>query len=207
MVRPPFAKLILDKLLAVLLLVLTLPLSLIILIGIKLDGWLNSRDRGPLFYRETRVSQGRPFELTKFRIFTLDAVAMIRSGEITKKIENNPRNLTAFGRSLRKYGLDELPQFWNILKGDMSFVGPRPKPVKEYEDQLTKGWWYRRVLRAGLTGQAQNLKGKNRTVEDEINADLDYLEKCRTMSGGRLVLVDLSILAETIRVLAKGPDE
>ncbi len=204
-IRP--AKLLLDKSLAVLLLLVTAPLALAIMIAIIIDSLWRPEDRGPVFYSEIRISQGRPFPLYKFRIFKTDAIAKIRAGAITKVIENVPANLTRVGRLLRKYGVDELPQFFSVLKGDMSFVGPRPKPVAEYELQVAVGQWHRTVIRAGLTGPAQLLKGTKRGTVDEIAADIDYIEKCRTLPWWRLVAFDLAVLRRTIVLLAGGPDE
>ncbi len=204
-IRP--AKLILDKFLALTLILLTAPLALAIMTAIIIDSLFRPEDRGSVFYSEVRISQGRPFPLYKFRIFKTGAIAKIRSGAITKVIENDPANLTRVGRFLKKYGIDELPQLTTVLKGDMSFVGPRPKPVAEYELQVAAGQWHRTVIRAGLTGPAQLMKGTKRGSVDEIAADIDYIEKCRTLPWWRLVAFDLDVLRRTVVLLAGGPDE
>lgn len=206
-VKIRLVKLVLDKLLALVLLIVTAPVVLLIALAVKVGGLTDRRDRGPVFYLEQRVSEGRPFNLVKFRIFRLEAVEQIRAGRITKDIENAPENLTRIGRVLKKYGVDELPQLYPILKGEMSFVGPRPKPVREYERELGNGVYRGLIARAGLSGPAQILKGTVRTYEQEVATDYDYIEKCRTLPWRKLLRLDLSILCATLRVLSKGPDE
>jgi len=206
-VELPIAKIIFDKVLVGLLLVLSSPLSLLICLAIKLEDIFVPENRGPIIHREQRVSQGRVFSIYKFRILKLSAVEEIKRGKRPKAVENRPENLTNVGRVLRKIGLDEIPQYWNILKGDMSFVGPRPKPVAEYQKEIAKGIYRRKVIRAGLSGPAQVMKGTNRTYEDELKADLEYIEKCRNLPSYRILLVDLSVMAKTIRVLFKRTGE
>ncbi|MDI6891761.1 MAG: sugar transferase [Actinomycetota bacterium] len=201
------AKIIFDKVLAVLLLVLFSPLSLLICLAIKLEGFLVLENRGPIIHQEQRVSQGRVFSLYKFRILKLSAVEEIQRGKRPKDVENRRENLTNVGRMLKKIGLDEIPQYWNILKGDMSFVGPRPKPVAEYQKEIAKGIYRRKVIRAGLSGPAQVMKGTNRTHEDELKADLEYIHQCRTLSAWKILLIDLGVLAKTIKVLFKRVGE
>jgi lipopolysaccharide/colanic/teichoic acid biosynthesis glycosyltransferase len=206
-VKLPLAKVIMDKTLAAFMLLLTLPLTLVIPLAIKLDGLLNSQNQGPIFYQEERVSQGKNFQLVKFRILKLQAIKEIKDGGMPKKVENKPGSLTRVGYVLKKYGFDEIPQFWNILRGDMSFVGPRPKPVAEYKDEIAKGIYRRKVIKAGLTGVAQIMKGTKRTAEDELRRDLDYIHKCRTLPSWQIVLMDLKILGKTIQVVLKGTGE
>lgn len=206
-VKLPMAKIIFDKVLAVLLLVLFSPLSLLICLAIKLEGFLVLENRGPIIHQEQRVSQGRVFSLYKFRILKLSAVEEIQRGKRPKDVENRRENLTNVGRMLKKIGLDEIPQYWNILKGDMSFVGPRPKPVAEYQKEIAKGIYRRKVIRAGLSGPAQVMKGTNRTHEDELKADLEYIHQCRTLSAWKILLIDLGVLAKTIKVLFKRVGE
>lgn len=207
-VRPPVAKLALDKALALLLLALTLPLTVPIALAIKLEGLFRPETRGSVLRREVRISQGRPFRLLKFRILTPKVIRMqAETGISPKDAENAPGSLTAVGRFLKKFGLDEIPQLVNILRGDMSFVGPRPKPEPEYAAELARGVAHRRLLRAGLTGTVQIMKGTARTYEDELGADHEYLESCRTLSSWSLLLLDLRILGKTIRVVLRGTGE
>lgn len=206
-VRLPWEKILFDKVFAFFILLLSLPFSLLITVAIKLEGLFVSENRGPVIYQETRVSQGVAFELYKFRIFKLAAIEQIKRGAITKEVENQLANLTGVGRLLKKMALDEVPQFWNVLKGDLSLVGPRPKPVAEYEEEVSKGIFRRKVIRAGLSGPAQIMKGAARTAEDELKADMDYIQQCRTLPGWKIFLIDLGMLWKTIRVLLKMTGE
>jgi lipopolysaccharide/colanic/teichoic acid biosynthesis glycosyltransferase len=208
-INPPLLKVLFDKFLAISILALTLPVSLVIVMAIKLNGLLDQDDRGPIFYSEERVSQGKAFKLFKFRILKVKAIdeQIIKQKRMPKAVENQPGNLTRVGKVLKKTGLDEIPQFWNILKGDMSFVGPRPKPITEYEEEIGKGIYRRKVIRAGLSGPAQVMKGTNRTYEDELQADFDYIKKCQTLPSWKILLFDLSILWRTIKVLLKMTGE
>jgi lipopolysaccharide/colanic/teichoic acid biosynthesis glycosyltransferase len=207
-VELPLTKLVMDKLLAGLFLILVSPLILLISLAIKLEGLLESENRGPIFYQEERISEGKSFKLLKFRILKTKAIEeQIKKGVKPKLVENQFENLTRVGKFLKKFSLDEIPQFLNILKGDMSFVGPRPKPPAEYQEEIAKGIYRRKVIRAGLTGAAQLMKGTIRTPEDELKSDLEYIQKCRTLSSWQLLLMDISVLIRTIRLLLRGTGE
>lgn len=205
-IKLPLAKQVFDKLLALLLFVLTVPVGLIIALAIKFEGFIFPMNRGAVFHIEKRVSEGAPFDLYKFRI--LKQKPEIPNPDATRKaIENHPGNLTAVGKILKKFGLDEIPQLWNILNGDMSFVGPRPKPLPEYEALLARGFTYRKFIKAGLTGPAQIMKGTERLETDEYKADAGYVDMCLSLPGWRLVVVDLDIFVKTIGVMFKGTGE
>jgi lipopolysaccharide/colanic/teichoic acid biosynthesis glycosyltransferase len=169
--------------------------------------------RGPVFFRQVRIGDGgRPFTMLKFRTMQVNADQAIHQQYVTQfitansaasntddapfKIVNDPR-VTPIGRFLRRTSLDELPQFWNVLRGDMSLVGPRP-PLP-YEVEQYKAWHYRRVLDAkpGITGLWQ-VKGRSRTTFDEmVRLDLRY---ARTYS----VWADVKILLATPRAVISG---
>ena len=208
-IDPPWQKALFDKTLSAFLLLATLPVSLLIAGAILVGGLLRMEDRGPVFHTEVRVSQGRPFRLPKFRILTVRAVRddLTVPGRTPKDVENAPGNLTRVGSLLKKTGLDELPQLWSVLAGDMSLVGPRPKPVPEYEEELARGIDRRRVLRAGLTGPVQVMKGTVRTLDQEVAADVAYVGLHRAGHPWRLLAEDLRILGRTVRVLLRMTGE
>ena len=203
----PAAKIVFDKLLGFALTLITLPLSLLICLAVIVEGLVSPANRGGLFHTETRVSAGRPFSLIKFRILKAGAEAEIKAGAVPKEVENDPAKLTKVGRALKKFGLDELPQLLNILGGSMTFVGPRPKPVAEYEVEIARGRTFRARLRAGLTGPVQVMKGTKRTEEDQIKADFAYEELLKSASSARLLWFDLKILGKTILVTLKATGE
>lgn len=180
------------------LLLLLSPILLAVLLGMALEMAVVARDRGPFLYREPRVSRGRIFELLKFRTLRTEVPAAGHA----RLSEADPANLTWAGRRILKpWYLDELPQLLNVLRGDISLVGPRPWPPAMVERQAAEGRDYRRRIMAGLTGPAQVAKGS-----DQLYADLDerYVVACRNLGGWALVRHDLGILRQTIRVIARG---
>ena len=198
MVPYPLSKRVFDKAVAGALLVLVAPVLVVVLAAMAFDVVLSRRDRGPFLYREQRVSRGRTFDLLKFRTLRTDVAA---EGHARLR-EADPANLTWAGRHILKpWYLDELPQLLNVLRGDISLVGPRPWPPQLVERQVAEGKDYRLRIAAGLTGAAQVTKGG-----DQLFADLDeqYVEACRTLGGWALLRYDLRILRETFRVLARG---
>ena len=201
----PTAKRVLDKVVAVTLLVLLSPVFAFLVVAMALDMLLRPRDRGPFLYRERRISRGREFDLLKFRTLRRDVLEHVRGGESHARIhEADESNLTWAGRRLLKPRyLDELPQIWNVVRGDMSLVGPRPWPPSMVANQVTKGFTYRNEFVAGWTGPAQVEKGVTEPAGYAV-LDVAYIDKCRTSSPWGLVRTDLGILRRTVVVMAKG---
>lgn len=207
-VNIPITKSLFDKIFSIILLIFTLPISLTIIAAIIIDGFLNREDSGPLFFLEKRVSAGKLFSLYKFRIFKVSAISLIgKPGVITKSVENNPENLTRVGKVLKKWGFDELPQLWSVLKGDMTIVGPRPVPLNEFEAETAQGIYRKKVMRTGLTGPVQVMKGTERTKDQEIEADNLYIEKLKRSGPFEVLQMDTNILIKTIKVVLKRTGE
>jgi lipopolysaccharide/colanic/teichoic acid biosynthesis glycosyltransferase len=199
-VRRPLAKRLLDLVVAALLLLVLSPVVALVLIVYGLDVLLRRRDRGPLLYSELRISQGRTFGLLKFR--TLRADVLARAAGHARPLEADPANLTWLGRRILKpWYVDEVPQLWNVLRGDLSLVGPRPWPPQLVEQQRAEGLTYRDEVPAGLTGLAQLTKGSDRPYAD---FDLQYVERASMLGSWALLRYDLEILAGTVRVIARG---
>jgi exopolysaccharide biosynthesis polyprenyl glycosylphosphotransferase len=179
-----------DIVVATVLLILILPLVLTLAIAVKLTS------RGPVLFRQTRVGRhGRQFQMLKFRTMVSDAesrkhlLAEQNQAAPLFKIANDPRT-TTLGRLLRRYSLDELPQLFSVLRGDMSLVGPRP--LIPEEDRLFSGWQRRRYdVAPGITGPWQIVGSSRVPVEDMLT--LDYLY-CSSWS----LWLDAKILARTI---------
>jgi lipopolysaccharide/colanic/teichoic acid biosynthesis glycosyltransferase len=196
----PLSKRILDKTVAALLLLLLSPIIVVVLVAMALDMLVARRDRGSFLYRERRISNGRPFDLLKFR--SLRAEALSRADGHARPHEADVSNLTWAGRRILKpWYLDELPQFVNVLRGEISLVGPRPWPPALVERQVAEGQDYRNRIVAGLTGPAQVTKGSALRYAD---LDLEYVERVRTLRGWALIRQDLRILRQTVRVIARG---
>ena len=188
-----------DFSIALLLLVLLSPLLLLIALLIIIDS------RGPVFYRHKRISQGGRslIPILKFRSMVKDAEKKkeelspknLRTDGPLFKIKNDPR-ITRVGRLLRRFSLDELPQLWNVLRGDLSLVGPRPhlpEEVARYTD------FQRRVfaVKPGITGLAQISGRSDLKFEDEVRLDLQYIEEWSPW-------LDLFIFWRTIWVVLRG---
>jgi lipopolysaccharide/colanic/teichoic acid biosynthesis glycosyltransferase len=201
----PFSKRILDKSIAGALLVLAAPVLAAVYAAMGVDMALSPRDRGAWLYRERRISRGREFDLLKFR--TLRREVLDREGGArghARLFESDEDNLTWSGRRfLKPWYLDELPQLFNVLRGDMSLVGPRPWPVEMVADQVAAGLDYRTRAIAGWTGPAQVQKGVTEPA-GYTSLDLSYVESCRTWSPGRLLRYDLGILGRTVKVIVRG---
>jgi lipopolysaccharide/colanic/teichoic acid biosynthesis glycosyltransferase len=196
----PRAKRALDLLVAGSLLVVLLPVIALVLLAFALDALLVPRDRGSLFYSEPRISRGRTFDLLKFR--TLKRELLERAAGHARPHEASSENLTWVGRRvLKPWYVDELPQLLNVLRGDISLVGPRPWPPHMVERQRSQGLTYRDEVSAGLTGPAQVSKGSDRPFAD---LDLVYLDRVRALSSWGLLRYDLQILLRTVAVIARG---
>ena len=152
--------------------VVLLPALVTLWVIIPLAIWLE--DRGSVFYRQKRMGRtGKTFSLLKFRSLVPNADRMVRPWEVP-----NGHVVTRVGRILRSTALDELPQVLSILKGDMSFIGPRAMPVGEYEQSLKKLSELERRLsvRPGLTGLAQVRAKASRDNAVKLRYDLEYIE-------------------------------
>ncbi len=201
----PVPKQLLDRGVSLLLLVVLAPVFVIVLVAMGIDMLFSSRDRGRWLYRERRVSRGREFDLLKFRTLRRDVLERVRSEESHARLhEADEENLTWAGRRvLKPWYLDELPQVLNVLRGDMSLVGPRPWPPSMVAAQIAKGVTYRNEFVAGWTGLAQVEKG---VVESAGYTELDvaYMNACRRSSAWGIVRQDLMILWRTVLVMARG---
>jgi lipopolysaccharide/colanic/teichoic acid biosynthesis glycosyltransferase len=201
----PLPKWLLDKGASALLVLLLSPVLVFVAAAMAVGMLLSRRDRGPFLYREPRVSRGAEFELLKFRTLRQSAVKSQAGGEAhARLLELDAANLTWTGRRILKpWYLDELPQLVNVLKGDMSLVGPRPWPPSLVAVQVARGLEYRNEVTAGWTGPAQVQKD---LTEPAAYTDLDlaYVEACRTWSGTRLARYDLAILWRTLKLMARG---
>jgi exopolysaccharide biosynthesis polyprenyl glycosylphosphotransferase len=187
-------KRIMDIGLASVALFMLAPLFLVLAIMVRADS------SGPALFSQERVGRGgRTFQIHKFRSMTTDAEARLselraanEGNGLLFKMKDDPR-VTRLGRVLRKYSLDELPQIWNVLMGDMSLVGPRPplpNEVEEYEDRVRR----RLYIKPGLTGMWQVNGRSALSWEDSVRLDLYYVENWS-------VVGDLMIMWRTVRVL------
>lgn len=182
-------KRMLDLVLASLALVATAPFLLLTALAIKLQ------DGGPVLYRQERLTRGgKVFSVYKFRSMIVDA----EKDSGARLAEDNDDRITPVGRFIRKIRFDEMPQLLNILKGDMSIVGPRPERpeiAQEYEKTMPE-FCFRLKVKAGLTGYAQVLGKYNTTPYDKLKLDMAYIE-------GYSFLLDLKLILMTLKILFK----
>jgi exopolysaccharide biosynthesis polyprenyl glycosylphosphotransferase len=190
-------KRVLDVIVASIALIVLAPSLVLIGVAIKLDS------AGPILFTQLRAGRnGRPFRMHKIRTMVSDAEKQLAElvpfdslRDPMFKLPSDPR-VTRFGRLLRRTSLDELPQLVNVLKGDMSLVGPRPEQV-ELVDRYTADQLFRLAVKPGLTGPMQ-VYGRGRlTFEERLAVERDYIEN---LSVGR----DLRILALTLSAVASG---
>jgi lipopolysaccharide/colanic/teichoic acid biosynthesis glycosyltransferase len=201
----PFAKRAFDRGVALLLVALLSPVLALAFLALALDMLLVPPDRGRWFYRERRVSRGRTFDVLKFRVLREDVLAELatRADRYARLYERDHANLTHAGRLIKRLYLDELPQLLNVLRGDISLVGPRPWPVPMVERQLAEGNDYRLHVIAGWTGPAQIRKDSSARGE-ATQRDLEYVRLCRTLSGRQLLRYDLGVLRQSLSTVLRG---
>jgi len=187
-----------DVTISLLLLVALAPVFLMITLFIKLT------DPGPIFFRQMRMGYGkRPFEILKFRTMVQNAEHLMAQVEHlnetqgpTFKLKNDPR-ITPAGRFLRKTSLDEIPQLINVLKGDMSLVGPRPLPLRDYEG-FSQDWHRRRFsVRPGITCLWQIMGRSSIGFDEWMALDMRYIDQWS-------VWLDVKILFQTIPAVFRG---
>ena len=148
---------------------------------------------GPVLYRQTRVGRhGEDFEVLKLRSMVVGA-EKLGAGYA---VDQGDRRITRVGRVLRRSSIDELPQLWNILRGDMSVIGPRPT-LRYQVEQYDEHQWRRLEIRPGLTGWAQVQGRASLAWADRIELDVWYVDH-------RSFMLDLKILGRTAKLLASG---
>lgn len=185
-----------DFVMATIGLIILSPLMLVIAILIKLE------DDGPIFYKQIRVGKnGRKFEMYKFRSMLVNADQMLAALKDKSDVEgpmfkmkNDPR-ITKIGQFIRKHSLDELPQFFNVIKGDMSLVGPRP-PLPSEVDEYSDYDKQRLYVIPGCTGLWQATKRNEVGFNEMVQLDIEYIKKAG-------FLFDLWIIWKTVEIIVK----
>jgi lipopolysaccharide/colanic/teichoic acid biosynthesis glycosyltransferase len=169
----------------------------VIALAIKID------TKGPVIFKQERIgADGRPFTLYKFRSMhanaELELAHIVNFDELIDPVykqKDDPR-LTRVGRVLRRWSFDELPQFWNVLKGDMSLVGPRPEETRFVE--MYEPWHRRRLaVKPGMTGSMQVNGRGDLPLDTRVQLDLDYIENYS-------IWCDVVILLETFPAVMRG---
>lgn len=187
-----------ERLVGFVLFVILSPVFLACAVAIKVEGLVRPDARGSVFFKERRISQGREFDLLKFRILSRSATATLGPGPTHIALLEREGQVTKVGRILKQWYLDELPQLLNIVRGDMLLIGTRPWPLDLYEEELARGITRKRDMPAGLIGPVQASKGM--ASADPLDLDLQYWHELQTAAGWRLFLIDLGIIFRSLRV-------
>jgi lipopolysaccharide/colanic/teichoic acid biosynthesis glycosyltransferase len=193
-----FAKRVMDIIIGTIGCLISIPLWIVISLAIKLDS------KGPVLFRQDRSGRdGRVFKMLKFRSMVIDAEEKLRHMEhlneektgLIIRLRDDPR-VTGVGRVLRKFSLDEIPQFLNVIRGDMSLIGPRPPSPDEYA-RYDRRQRRRLEVKPGLTGLWQVSGRKDTDFDFMVQKDIEYIEQ-------QSLRFDLQILLKTIPVVLTG---
>ncbi|MFH1593448.1 MAG: sugar transferase [Candidatus Omnitrophota bacterium] len=224
-IKERILKRIFDLVVSGFLLILLAPVFLLSAILLKLEGLINPSFKGPIFYKETRISRGRSFEIYKFRTVNHENLELLRKSEgksitqFTSKCDKR-KYLTPTGAVLAQIYFDELPQLFNIFKGDISMVGPRPHIEAHYQNDLKNGMVSAKYIKAGMLGLVQASKGNpklrnalarmaskhNTGNKTMILIDRLYFQKYLKAPAIEMLFYDIGIMLRCILVVlqAKG---
>ncbi len=200
-----FFKVLFDKLVAAALLLAAAPVLLLLKIAYLIEGWFIPENAGPMFFYYNGVSAGKIIPKYKIRLIKMKYIepeGAKRHDWIAFSAEWTPDSRTHVGGFVKKFYLDELPQFWSVLVGDMSIVGPRPLSVLHYERDRAQGNVTRFLLRGGLLGLGHVNKGTPEMGNPIY--EYEYVEQYLKRSSFGLLMLDLWIIWRGIRVIVKG---
>ena len=202
---PRFSKTVFDKLVAACLVILSAPVILAIKIAYVIEGWLIPENAGPMLFFYWAVSAGERIPKYKIRLIKqkyIDPEGAARHDWVAFAAEWTPDSRTYVGAFVKRFYLDELPQFWSVLKGDMSIVGPRPISEVHYERDLAQGNVSRSLLKGGLLGLGHIRKGTSEMGNPVY--EYEYIDQYLKRSSFGLLMLDLWIIWKGVQVIIKG---
>ena len=202
---PRFFKSLFDKTAAIFLLFFSAPILLLLKMAFLIEGFLIPENKGPMFFFYNAVSAGKVVPKYKIRLIKtkyIESEGAKRGDWIAYSAEWTPDSRTHVGQFVKKYYLDELPQFYSILKGDMSIVGPRPLATLHYERDLAQGNVTRKLLKGGLLGLGHINKGTSEMGNPEY--EYEYVDQYIKRASLSLLMLDLWIIWKGILVIFKG---
>ena len=200
-----FLKLLFDKLIALVLLIISLPILFLLKIAFLIEGLVIPENNGPMFFYYNAVSAGKIFPKYKVRLIKIKYIepeGAKRGDWIAYSAEWAPDSRTFVGSFVKKFYLDELPQFYSVLIGDISIVGPRPLSVLHYERDLKQGNVVRKLLKGGLLGLGHINKGTSEMGNPVY--EYEYVDQYLKRSSLGLLRLDLWIIWHGIKVIFKG---
>ena len=204
-VKPRLAKLLFDKIFSLSVLVVAAPILLLLWVAYKIEGIIVPENRGPLFYYYDAMSAGKVIPKFKIRVIKaecIDPVLAKAHDWHAYKNEWDPACRTHVGQFVKSYYLDELPQFFSVLKGDMSIVGPRPLAIHHYKRDLAQGNVTRKLIRGGILGLGHIRKGTDEMGDPKF--EYEYIDKCMKLSSIQILQLDLWIIYRGLRVVING---
>jgi lipopolysaccharide/colanic/teichoic acid biosynthesis glycosyltransferase len=203
--QPRFFKVLFDKIVALIFLLISAPILLILKLAFLIEGWLIPENAGPMFFYYNGVSAGKIIPKYKIRLIKtkyIEPEGAKRHDWIAYSAEWTPDSRTYVGQFVKKFYLDELPQFWSVLKGDMSIVGPRPLSILHYERDRAQGNVTRFLLRGGLLGLGHINKGTSEMGNPVY--EYEYVDQYLKRSSFGLLRLDLWIIWKGILVIVQG---
>jgi len=203
--RPRILKVLFDKFIALIMLLVATPILILIKLCFLVEGFFIPENSGPMFFYYNAVSGGKTIPKFKIRIIKMnyiDPVGAERHDWIAYSAEWKLEARTYTGRFVKKFYLDELPQFWSVLKGDMSLVGPRPLSELHYQRDFQQGNVARFLLRGGMLGLGHIRKGTDDMGQPEY--EYEYIEEYLNRSSFNLLALDLYVIWKGILVILRG---
>jgi len=198
-------KIFFDKFISFIILIILLPLLILIKLVYVIEGIIFPENKGPMFFSYNAISQGKVFSKYKIRLIKtkyIDSHGAKRGEWIAFSAEWNNDSRTYVGSFVKKFYLDEIPQFWNVFKGDMSIIGPRPLAVIHYNRDLAQGNVSRKILKGGLLGLGHIMKGM--TEFGNSIYEYQYIDEYLKRSELSLLWFDLTIIWRGILLIIKG---
>ena len=202
---PRFFKVFFDKTVALILLVFSAPILFLLKVAFLIEGWLIPENKGPMFFYYNAISAGKVIPKYKIRLIKqkyIEPEGAKRHDWIAFSAEWTPDSRTYVGQFAKKFYLDELPQFYSVLKGDMSIVGPRPLSILHYERDRAQGNVTRFLLRGGLLGLGHINKGTSEMGNPIY--EYEYVDQYLKRTSFGLLILDLWIIWRGIVVIVKG---